>query len=140
MDHAFASFIAPCDPYDEAGVRAAVQALGQSPDDDLVCVYCGAAAETWHHVFATVVDSEFSGAGDRLGNLLPRCKPCNSKKGNKRWDLYPHAVPMAEEDRAHKRAVIQRYLDTSSSTKEDGPTQTPEYTQLLGLRDQVIRS
>jgi len=137
INHAFASSIAPCDVYDEAGVRAAVEALGQDADDDLLCVYCGATAETWDHVFATVVDSEFSGAGHRLGNLLPCCKPCNSKKGNKPWEIYLDAVPMSEEDRGRRREIIQRYLATYF-TREHRPAQTAEYAQLLELRDRVI--
>jgi 5-methylcytosine-specific restriction endonuclease McrA len=83
VNHAFAASIAPSDTYEAAKVREAVVALGQDADADLVCVYCGAEAETWDHVHATVKDKAFSGHGHRLGNLLPCCKPCNSKKGNK---------------------------------------------------------
>ena len=83
INHAFAACIAPCDKYDEEVMRKAIIALGQDPDSDLLCVYCGDEAETWDHIHATVREKKFSGHGHRIGNLLPCCKTCNSKKGNK---------------------------------------------------------
>ena len=137
INHAFASSIAPCDEYDDAEVRAAVEALGQDPDDDLGCVYCGADAETWDHVLATVEKSEFSGAGHRLGNLLPCCKPCNSRKGNKAWETYLDGLPMPDAERRERRDTIANYL-AKLFRKEHGPTKTPEYARLIELRDKVI--
>ena len=72
--------VAPHDEFDEACIREALAVLGQDADTDLLCVYCGEKAKTWDHVHATVHETEFSGHGHRLGNLLPCCKPCNSSK------------------------------------------------------------
>jgi len=46
INHAFASAIAPCDAFDEVSVRETIVLLGQNPDLDLQCSYCGALAET----------------------------------------------------------------------------------------------
>ena len=85
INHAFASAIAPNDNYYEKIIREAIEMLGQNPEKDLFCVYCGDLAETWDHVFGLVKNYKFSGYGHIIGNLLPCCKKCNSEKGNKNW-------------------------------------------------------
>ena len=85
ISHAFASALAPCDTYDEATVREAIASLGQDPDVALSCVYCDEGAETWDHLVGLVKKSVLHGFGHQLGNLVPCCKPCNSKKGNREW-------------------------------------------------------
>ena len=101
-------------------------------------MYCGAPAETWDHVFATVEKSEFSGAGHRLGNLLPCCKPCNSKKGNKSWNDYMDSIQMQEGLRKHRKRTIQAYV-SQFFHRDSTQTTLPEYSQLIALRDKVIR-
>lgn len=85
INYEFASAIAPNDKYDEQLIREAITTLGQNPDDDLNCVYCGNLAQSWDHVFGLVKDNKFSGYGHVIGNLVPCCKKCNSEKGNKNW-------------------------------------------------------
>ena len=137
INHAFASAVAPCDRFDELRVRKAITCLGQDPDSDLLCVYCGSSAETWDHVFAIVQDSTFSGHGHRLGNLLPCCKPCNSKKGNKNWKLYLGAFSIPPEVRAKRIATIQFYLDTFLAP-DILPVDHAEYKELQGIKEQII--
>jgi 5-methylcytosine-specific restriction endonuclease McrA len=112
INHAFAASIAPSDSYDEDRVRTALIALGQNPDADLVCAYCGAEAETWDHVHATVRDKKFSGYGHRIGNLLPCCKPCNSKKGNKEWRVFLSELRIPEPLRRERENRIDAYLNS----------------------------
>lgn len=50
INHAFASALAPNDQYDEKVIDDALRVLGQNPDHDLTCVYCGQDAETWDHL------------------------------------------------------------------------------------------
>lgn len=83
--NAFASALAPHDVYDVAAVAAAMRDLGQDPDGDLACVYCGREAATWDHVFNRVVKGDFSGHGHRIRNLVPCCRSCNESKGQKAW-------------------------------------------------------
>lgn len=135
INHAFAAAIAPSDTYSDSRVREAILVLGQDPDQDLNCAYCGAPAQTWDHVFATVKDSSFSGFGHRLGNLLPCCKPCNSAKGNKNWQRYIVGLNLPDcEERATR---IDSYL-TKYATHDAGPQQSPDYERLLQIKEQVM--
>ncbi len=137
INHAFAAAIAPNDDYHEDRVREAIVVLGQDPDQDLLCAYCGALAQTWDHVFATVKDSRFSGYGHRLGNLLPCCKSCNSAKGNKDWRRFLAELPLSSA--AYQAAVghIEAYLSTFS-LQDSVPENSPEYDRLLQVRAEVL--
>ena len=137
INHAFAAAIAPCDDYDPERIKFAIRLLNQDPDSDLCCAYCDADAETWDHVFATVRKSEFSGAGHRLGNLLPCCKPCNSKKGNKNWKEF---VLQRQEDDVRKATRIQtikKYLE-SYFLPDELPQDSPEYSELRQIRTDIL--
>jgi hypothetical protein len=137
INHAFASAIAPCDDYDEARVRTAIEDLGQDPDKELHCIYCGDSAETWDHVFATVKESEFSGHGHRLGNLLPCCKPCNSKKGNKSWETYLAGRSQSDGDLSARRTIIGNYL-SKYQVLDPLPVNHADYAELDALKSQVL--
>lgn len=106
----FAAAVAPSDAYDPSRVRLALAILGADPNEDLECAYCGAGAHTWDHIFATVKDSRFSGHGHRLGNLLPCCKPCNSQKGNRHWEVHLASLPMASAERGLRAQRIEQYI------------------------------
>src|SRR5688572_14212995 len=110
INHAFASALAPADPFDEARVLAAMELLGQTDRDNLTCTYCDDPAETWDHLRGLVVKSQFSGFGHVLGNLVPCCKPCNSKKGNAPWEEFLTASAGASS--AVRRRRIEAYVST----------------------------
>jgi HNH endonuclease len=86
--HAFASALSVADNYDENNISQALMLLGQDPNKDLLCAYCNQMAETWDHIIAVVKDGKFSGYGHQVGNLIPCCKDCNSKKGNRDWKTF----------------------------------------------------
>jgi len=88
INHAFASAIAPSDDYDEIKISEALKFLGQNPDEDLKCVFCNDEAETWDHLVGLVKNGELRGFGHQIGNLVPCCKKCNSKKGSKEFDKF----------------------------------------------------
>lgn len=136
VNHAFAAAMAPCDTYDEEQTREAMHLLGQDPDD-LDCVYCGSKAETWDHVHATVSAKNFSGYGHRLGNLLPCCKPCNSRKGNRRWSVYLERLGLSAGDLNVRRQLIQGYLDRYG-LRDAIPSQHVEFEELQEIRRQVL--
>jgi hypothetical protein len=135
INHAFAAAIAPSDFYEDAHVREAILCLGQDPDKDLACVYCGDAAQTWDHVFATVKASQFSGYGHRVGNLLPCCKSCNSSKGNKDW--YRYLTDLDLPNQFAQGEKIKAYLARYSSP-DSIPNDSFEYRRLQGIRQQVM--
>jgi len=62
--------------------------LGQNPNKDLKCVFCNDEAETWDHLVGLVKSGELRGFGHQIGNLVPCCKKCNSKKGSKEFDKF----------------------------------------------------
>ena len=137
INHAFASAIAPCDSYDESRIRAAITLLGQDPDSDLACVYCDSRAETWDHVHATVRNKMFSGFGHRLGNLVPCCKACNSRKGNKVWSIFMDTLGLEAGVLARRKELIGAYLNKYRLV-DSIPENLPEYQELQELRKQVI--
>jgi hypothetical protein len=137
INHAFAAAIAPNDSFDEARVREAVSYLGQDPDADLRCAYCGAEAQTWDHVYATVKDSRFSGYGHRLGNLLPCCKPCNSSKGNRDWRSFLDGLAVPSDQRRIAVERIELYL-SKLACLDDLPASSPEFERFLQVRAEVL--
>jgi 5-methylcytosine-specific restriction endonuclease McrA len=137
MNHAFAACIAPSDAYDDATVREGLGVLGQDPETNLVCAYCGAEAETWDHVHATVKDKAFSGFGHRIGNLLPCCKPCNSKKGNRDWRAFLNGLAMPEPLRRDRESRIDAYLKRYCS-KDEIPDHLVEYQELQEILLKVL--
>ncbi len=85
VSYGFASAIASVDVYDDDVTRASIKELGQDPDQDLSCVYCGEGATGWDHLHALVKDGEYTGRGHVLANLVPSCARCNASKGNSNW-------------------------------------------------------
>lgn len=137
INHAFAAAVAPSDIYDEATVSEAMLVLGIDPSGDLDCAYCGCPAETWDHIFATVRNSRFSGHGHRLGNLLPCCKPCNSKKGNKPWSVHLRSLPIADDLRLKRESAIAAFLDRYGVSEHSILT-SPDHDRLETIRLQVL--
>ena len=137
ITHAFAAAVASYDIYDDEKLRDAIRDLGQNPDSDLECVYCGNPAETWDHVTGIVRNRRFSGHGHTVGNLLPCCKPCNSKKGNKNWKDYLYFLFSDENIRAHKIKIMERYLQ-KHSTDALNSEDTEDNKQLNAHLDQIL--
>ncbi|BET65772.1 hypothetical protein ASA1KI_06900 [Opitutales bacterium ASA1] len=134
ISHAFASAIAPVELYDDARVRRAIRALGQDPDASLHCVYCDEPAETWDHVLATVAKGEFSGAGHVLANLVPCCKPCNSRKGNKDWRTFVAGrdEPVAKRELRLKRIGAHLAAIDREATLADAGEDFAAYQAIRG--------
>lgn len=136
VNHAFAAAIAPCDDYDEKRLKQTIQSLGQDADQDLLCVYCGGRAQTWDHVLPTVSKSEFSGAGHRISNLVPCCKPCNSSKGNRNWELFLEAISSNNADFVKRRDIIRSHV--SNMPNDMVPINDSKYCDLRRIRDEVL--
>lgn len=111
INHAFASAIAPVDQYDDAKVSKALRTLGQDPNGELSCVYCEDPAETWDHLIGLVENEELRGYGHQLGNLVPCCRRCNSKKGGKGWDVYLREVALERSAFETKYGLIKSCLE-----------------------------
>ena len=112
INHAFASAIAPVDKYDLKRLVEALRLLGEKdPDGELTCIYCGKPAETWDHLHGLVKDAKPSGYGHQLGNLVPCCKECNSRKGAKDWEIYLKNEVSEQTALEQKQKLIASYCD-----------------------------
>lgn len=140
INHAFASALSVAEKYDEGVLDTALRILGQNPNDDLKCVYCDKPAKTWDHVFSVVNNSEFSGIGHQIGNLLPCCKECNSQKGRKDWKLYLYSLILEPEERDKKIVMIQAYIDRNTVNIKDKLQQicNKELKELKDVKEQIF--
>jgi hypothetical protein len=142
VNHAFASAIAPVDRFSIDRVRRGVMLLGQDPDLPLRCVYCDESAETWDHLRGLVLDREFSGYGHVLGNLVPCCRSCNSRKGAKDWRRFLTALVDDEGEREERERRIDAYVAEflpEPVSADVFAKRCPELMQeFADIRDQVI--
>lgn len=138
--NAFASALAPHDIYVPAEVADAMRDLGQDPDAELQCVYCGAEAATWDHVFNRVIKGDFSGHGHRVRNLVPCCRTCNESKGQKPWrEFFETRNPMDKEERVRR---MEQFLGSTAAqpiaTEEMRHKAGEELMRFLEIRSQVF--
>ena len=144
INHAFASALAPTDVYDEERLKQAMAALGQTDLGHLRCVYCGAAAETWDHLVGLVKNSELTGYGHQVGNLVPSCCTCNSRKGNRNWrEFLRSAVP--DPKREQLESVLEEYLHRYaaevdlSRARAQHPQEWEQYAKIKGQIIELMR-
>jgi len=109
INHAFASAIAPTDQYNDDILCEALSFLGQNPDEELTCVFCAAPAQTWDHLVGLVKAGELRGFGHQIGNLVPCCKECNSRKGNKAFDVFINGSRRINGDKAELVRLLRSY-------------------------------
>lgn len=141
INHAFASALAPCDAYDEERLKRAMAALGQTNLDDLRCVYCGAAGETWDHLVGLVKDSELNGYGHQVGNLVPCCRACNSLKGNRDWWEFLRSKVLDEPRREQIERTLAEYLRGFASEVDLSRAQAKhpqEWEQYARIKQQIV--
>ena len=109
--HAFASALAPTSRYDEKRVEDALLALGQNNLKAHICVYCGKLAKGWDHLKNLVRSGQLSGYGHQLGNLVPACGECNSKKGRKPFkEFVESSVQISQADKALLIERLENHL------------------------------
>ncbi|WP_143271199.1 MULTISPECIES: HNH endonuclease [unclassified Azospirillum] len=138
--NAFASALAPHDIYIPAAVAEAMRDLEQDPGSELQCVYCGAEAATWDHVFNRVVKGDFSGHGHRIRNLVPCCRTCNESKGQKPWREFLEIRNPPDKDVRIRR--MERFLNNADAqpigTEAMRHKADEELKRFLEIRSQVF--
>jgi hypothetical protein len=137
INHAFASAIAPSDKFDEIKIKEAITSIGQNPEEELKCVYCNAPANTWDHIVAVVKNSQFSGYGHRIANLLPCCKPCNAQKGNKTWENFIEKLNIPDESKKGAIKRIKNYIE-KYQIMEEPKKSSPEYQEYEKIKEQIF--
>jgi 5-methylcytosine-specific restriction endonuclease McrA len=143
INHAFASAIAPYEEYDDKKIIQALRDLGQDPDQDLICAYCGRnKAETWDHVIGLVKNQKFYGYGHTIGNLLPCCQSCNSRKGNKGWEIFLKQLFKEEGESEQRISELQdyfsRYLESRFGQDEIEKLCPEEMKELQKIRLNIL--
>lgn len=137
---AFASALAPHDIYVPGSVFAAIRDLDQDPDGELECVYCGAEAATWDHVYNRVVKGDFSGYGHRIRNLVPCCRTCNESKGQRSWREFLETRGLPDKDVRISR--MERFLGNAEPQLIDTESMkhkaAEELMRFLKIRAQVF--
>lgn len=142
INHAFASAIAPHDLYEESRLDEALRLLGQDPDSLLYCVYCDLQADTWDHLVGLVKNEELHGYGHQIGNLVPCCSSCNSKKGAKEWNVYLREVVKEQTAFETKCKLIDSYRDRYAvpvnlqRTEEKCPEDWKRYHE---IKDEIFK-
>jgi len=144
MNNAFASAIAENTEYDPGAVAKAIQFLNLERKGELLCFYCDRPSQTWDHVKALVKNGEYSGFGHTLGNLVPCCKDCNSKKGNKDPEAYlEYKFPRDKRKREHKLHLLKvyqrRYLPSVVDQSEMERLCPAEMRELERLKRRILR-
>lgn len=139
--NAFASALAPYDEFSADAVEEAIRDLGQDPDGELTCAYCGDPAATWDHVFNRVIGGEYSGHGHRIRNLVPCCRTCNERKGQKSWRDWLRLL--AQPDEEARIAIFEKFLSRTEAapfTLEDMRHHAhDELNRFLEIRAEVFR-
>lgn len=115
ITNAFVLSILPVvEPTDE-DIHAALEVLGQRPDD-VRCVYCGEPSRSWDHLRPVVRDLRPTGFITEIANLVPACGRCNSSKGGADWRswMLSTTAPSSPtrrgvEDVAERIACLERY-------------------------------
>lgn len=99
--------------YDPTRHAEALTLLGQDPEGDLSCVYCGGPAATWDHLENNVKKGRFSGFGHRIFNLVPACRTCNERKGGKHWKVF--LDKLEPPDKAARVRVIGEFAKRNAA-------------------------
>lgn len=139
ISNAFASAIAPYDDYDEVKLKEALNILDQNDYEDLTCVYCGSKANTLDHLVNLVKKSEFQGYGHQIGNLVPCCSTCNSKKRDLSYEEF---ILKSTNIKGNKKKLIER-IDKfhNSYTKPVNVNKLKlhkKYMEYMKLKEKII--
>jgi 5-methylcytosine-specific restriction endonuclease McrA len=141
IHHAFASALAPNDNYNAQTIDNAIRALGQNPDEELKCIYCLEKAQTWDHLVSLVKNSELRGYGHQIGNLVPCCKNCNSKKGAKDWQEFIKIQVKDEKARSILEDIISNYLfcfANEINLEQVKLDMFNEYTEYITIKNEIL--
>ncbi len=141
INHAFASALAPVDSYNDMVIDEALLTLGQDPNQALVCVYCGVDAETWDHLVSLVKHGELRGFGHQIGNLVPCCKKCNSRKGSRDWEGYLEDVIVDDTERVRVKLCLTEYSTQFANQvdMEDLKGKLPEeYREYIEIKQRIL--
>ena len=139
--HAFASALAPSDEYAKEKIDAALDALGQKNLKELSCVYCERLAQTWDHLENLVKDGQLNGYGHQIGNLVPCCRDCNSRKGGKSFRVFVNAnATLTDAEKSNLMLRLETHLALAKPIAPSNlsPGGHEALTKFLTLQTQIL--
>ncbi|MGI8810892.1 MAG: HNH endonuclease [Acidimicrobiales bacterium] len=141
VTYGFAGAMAPRDVYDAERLAEAMRLLDQDPGGDLTCVYCEALATSWDHLFGLVFEKKPTGHGHVLGNLVPACGRCNTRKGNRNWREFVSTLPVDQQAVAEERIqrLVDRFFGPGGTPIDLAPFPTDQSDDLMSLLAEVHR-
>ncbi len=140
INHAFASSIAPIDSYDDIKVSEAISYLGQSPNTVLKCVYCEDEAQTWDHLVSLVKNHELRGYGHQIGNLVPCCKECNSKKGSKDYEIFIQEHNNIRKNKEDLIKLLNSYQERYATKLDfENLKLSQEYKDFILIKEEIFK-
>ena len=104
----------------------------------MTCSYCGAPAATWDHIRNITRNSQFSGYGHRLGNLLPCCRTCNERKGRLDWLEFLSKLPLDPKTFEDRRETIASYI-ACYDVQDTLPDHSTAYDEYQEVRREIGR-
>jgi len=87
-----------------------------------------------------VEKSELRGYGHQLGNLMPCCRTCNSRKGATQWEAYLKRIDESNYER--KRALIAQYLAQNAvefDLKRAEQEHPEDWKRYIEIREQILK-
>lgn len=131
--------MAPRDHVDDPRWAEALAILDQDADAELTCVYCGAPATSWDHLFPLVNDKDPTGHGHAVGNLVPACGSCNTRKQNKPWRDFVETLAADRRELVRERLeqLVQRFIVDEAAPFDAHPFPPEVRAELLRLRSEI---
>ncbi|MGJ0308824.1 HNH endonuclease [Aliarcobacter cryaerophilus] len=140
INHAFASSIAPIDLYNDTKIREALLFLEQDPDSLLKCVYCENEAQTWDHLVGLVKNNELRGFGHQIGNLVPCCKECNSKKGSKDYQIFIQEHNKIKKNKEYLINILSSYQEKYTTKLDFEKLKlSQEYKDFILIKEEIFK-
>lgn len=122
ITNSFYASILPFNSFTDKDVNNRLESLGYSDLEiesvNICCIYCGAEANTWDHLYPLIKNKEATGYYHDISNMVPSCNTCNSSKGSKDYKEWLSSNArtnkrISEEKRNNAINRISKALETT---------------------------
>ena len=84
-------------------------------------------------------NNELRGYGHQIGNLVPCCKECNSKKGSKDYKVFIHEHNKIRKNKENLINLLSSYQETySTKLNFEKLKASQEYEDFLIIKDKIF--
>lgn len=107
ITNTFYASILPFNKFTDEDVNSRLVTLGYSnveiENENICCIYCGAEANTWDHLYPLIKNRKATGYYHDISNMVPSCNTCNSSKGSKDYKEW------LSKNASTKRSISEEY-------------------------------